>query len=90
MNPVLSSLTDLYNRWDKPEKAEPRYRQLLAAIEKQFGPNNPVLLSTLSNEAKTLRKLGRNEEAEKYEQRILSIRAAMGQPEGDSSAQLPK
>ena len=90
MNPVLSSLTDLYTRWGKPEKAEPRYRQLLAAIEKQFGPNNPALLSTLSNEAKTLHALGRGDEAEKYEQRIQSIRAAMGQPEGDPSAQLPK
>jgi tetratricopeptide (TPR) repeat protein len=91
MNPVLSSLTDLYNRWDKPEKAEPRYRQLLAVLEKQFGPDSPVLLSTLSNEAKMLSKLGRAEEAEKYEQRIQSIRAATGQPEGDPSAQqLPR
>ena len=91
MNPVLSSLTDMYTRWDKPEKAEPRYRQLLAALQKQYGPDSPVLLSTLSNEAKTLRKLGRAEEAEKYEQRIQSIRAATGQPEGDPSAQqLPR
>jgi tetratricopeptide (TPR) repeat protein len=87
MNPVLSSLTDLYSRWDKPEKAEPRYRQLLAALEKQYGPDSPVLLSTLSDEAKTLRKLGRAEEAEKYEQRVQSIRAATGQPDGDPSAQ---
>jgi hypothetical protein len=86
----LSSLCDLYKRWDKPEKAEPRYRQLLAALEKQFGPDSPVLLSVLTDEAKALRELGRTEQAEKYEQRAQTIRTATGQPEGGPSAQLPK
>jgi len=65
MNPVLSSQCDLYARWDKPEKAEPRCHQLLAALEKQFGPDSRVLLSTLAGEGKTLHELGRTEEAAK-------------------------
>jgi len=90
MNTVLSSLCDLYTRWDKPEKAEPRYRQLLAALEGQFGPDSPVLLSTLADESKTLHELGRTGEAAKVDQRLQTIRAATGQPEGQPSAQLPK
>jgi hypothetical protein len=86
----LSSLCDLYTRWDKPEKAEPRYRQLLAAMEKQFGPDSPVLISLLADESKTLHELGRTEEAAKVDKRLQTLRTAMGQPDGPASAQVPQ
>ena len=47
-------------------------------MEKQFGPNSPVLLQVLPNEAKALRALNRPEEAAKIEQRVQTIRAAAG------------
>jgi hypothetical protein len=74
----------------KPELAEPRYRQLLALLEKQYGPDSPVLTGALAGESKMLQELGRTEEAAKVDQRLQAIRVATGQPEGPPSAQLPK
>jgi hypothetical protein len=82
MNPPLSFLCQLYEVWDKPEKLEACDRQLLAVVEKQFGPDSPVLLATLASESKALRGLGRSEEAAKVEQHMKSIREATGQTEG--------
>jgi tetratricopeptide (TPR) repeat protein len=78
----LGTLCDLYDKWGKPDKAEPCYRQLLALLGKQSGPDSPLLLTTLTGEAKALRGLGRSEEAAKVEQRMKSIREASGQTEG--------
>jgi tetratricopeptide (TPR) repeat protein len=89
-NLVLSSLCNLYENWDKPEKGEPRNRQMLAILEKQYGPQSPVIVSVLITEAKMLRELGRQQEAAKFEQRALSIRSATGITESGSTAQLPK
>jgi tetratricopeptide (TPR) repeat protein len=86
----LNSLCDLYDKWNKPEMAEPRYRQLLALLEKQYGPDSPVLISTLARESKSLQVLGHAEEAAKVDQRLQALRAATGQPEGQPSAELPK
>src|SRR5437879_7908471 len=58
----LSSLCNLYDKWDKPDKAEPCDRQILAVVEKQYGANSPVLLPTLTSEAQALRRLGRRSE----------------------------
>jgi len=79
MIPPLSVLCDLYDKWGKPDKSEPCRHQLLSALEKQYGPDSPVLLSTLTSEAQALRSLGRTEEAAKLEQRLNSIRVATGQ-----------
>jgi tetratricopeptide (TPR) repeat protein len=76
------SLCQLYDKWNKPEKAEPLYRRMLAILEKQYGSENPFLLSALTGEAKTLHQLGRSEEAAKVEERMKSIQAATGQTEG--------
>jgi tetratricopeptide (TPR) repeat protein len=89
MNVVLWNLCNLYDKWNKPEKAEPRYLQMLAILEKQYGPDSPVLISSLAAEANTLRKLGRAEEAAKYEQRAQSIRTATGQTGNQAAAQVP-
>jgi hypothetical protein len=55
---------------------------MLKGLEKQYGKDSPVLLSTLTGEANALNKLGRGEEAAKISQRAESIRSAMGQSEG--------
>jgi tetratricopeptide (TPR) repeat protein len=69
----LASLCGLYDKWGKPEKLEPCDRRLIAAIEKQYGPNTAFLEQTLTSEAKTLRTLGRSEEAAQVEQRLKSL-----------------
>jgi hypothetical protein len=79
MIPPLTVLCDLYDKWNKPERSEPCRRQLLSALEKHFGADSPVLLSTLSGEAHALRGLGRPDEAAKVEQRLKTIRTATGQ-----------
>src|SRR5260370_2692912 len=69
----LTSLCGLYDIWAKPEKLEPCDRRLIAAIEKQYGPDTAFLEQTLTREAKTLRTLGRAEEAAQVEQRVKSL-----------------
>jgi len=69
----LASLCRVYADWGKPEKPEPCDRQLVAILEKEFGPDSPQLLSTLKEEAQALRSLHKVEEAAKVEQRIKSI-----------------
>jgi tetratricopeptide (TPR) repeat protein len=88
-NLVLWSLCNLYDKWDKPDKADPRYRQMLAILEKQYGPESPVILSVLTTEARMLRELGRTEEAAEFERRAESIRAATGTTDSQRTAQLP-
>lgn len=88
-NLVLWTLCNLYDKWNKPEKADPRYRQMLAILERQYGPESPVLLSVLTAEASMLHQLGRADEAAQFEKRAETIRAAAGQNAGASAAQLP-
>jgi hypothetical protein len=76
--PPLSVLCDLYTRWDKPEKAEPCYGRLDMMLEKQFGPDHPILLQSLMARAQMLRKLGRADEAKQLEQRVQAISAVSG------------
>jgi hypothetical protein len=51
----LSALCQLYGQWGKPHQS--------AVLEKQYGPGSPVLVSTLSSEAKALRHIGHTGEA---------------------------
>jgi hypothetical protein len=76
----LSTLCGLYDGWGKPDKSEPCHRQTLAILEKQYGANSPVLVSTLTSEAKALQSLGRAEQAAEVEKRLDSIRASMTKP----------
>ncbi len=69
----LTSLCTLYDMWGKPEKLESCDRRLIAAIEKQYGPDTAFLEQTLTREAKTLRTLGRAEEAAQVERRVKSL-----------------
>jgi tetratricopeptide (TPR) repeat protein len=59
----LSTICALYDRWGKPDKVDTYRRQLLLVLEKQYGANSPVLVPVLVSEAKTLRALGKNDEA---------------------------
>ncbi len=76
----LGSLCNLYEKWDKPDKAESCYRQTLAALDKEYGADSPLLLDTLTKEANVLRRLGRSEEAAHIEQRMQSTRASQTDP----------
>ncbi len=78
MNLPIFYLCALYEEWGKPEKAEPRYREYIAMLEKQYGADSPILISVLKDDVRVLQKLGRSEDAAKVEQRIESIRAAVG------------
>jgi tetratricopeptide (TPR) repeat protein len=70
----LSTLCTLYERWNQPGKLEPCDRQLIVAIDKQStGPDTHFLELTLAREAKTLRTLGRPQEAAQIEQRLKSL-----------------
>lgn len=63
----------------QPEKAEPCYSHALAVGEKEFGANNPQIVSVLVDAAQ-LRKLARNDEADKLEKRVASLRGATMNP----------
>ena len=78
MNLPIFYLCALYEEWGKPDKAEPRYREYITMLEKQYGEDSPILISVLKDEARVLQKLGRSEDVTKVEQRIESIRAAVG------------
>jgi tetratricopeptide (TPR) repeat protein len=80
-NSLLASLTllsKLYEAWDQPDKLEACERQLVSLMEKQFGPDSPVLIIALGSEAKALRELGRTEDAGKVEQRLQAIQVNSG------------
>ena len=77
----LSALCGLYDDWGKAEKSEACDSHLLEILEKQYGANSPVLLSTLTSDAKALRTLGRADKAAEIEKKIESIRTAAVNPE---------
>jgi hypothetical protein len=72
----LSIVCTLYDKWGKADKLELYDRQLLAVLEKQFGPNSPQLATTLTSEAHALHSLRREKEAADVENRLASIRSA--------------
>jgi tetratricopeptide (TPR) repeat protein len=75
-----SALCGLYDHWEQADKLMACDEALLKVLEKQYGPNSPILASTLASEAKALRKTGHAEQADKVEQRVASIRTATMTP----------
>ena len=71
-----TALCRTYDLWGRPEKSEPCHEHLLSILEKQYRPDNPILVPELTIEAQALRTLGHNEEAAKVEQRIKTIQAS--------------
>jgi tetratricopeptide (TPR) repeat protein len=69
-------LCSLYDHWDKPEKSQPCWHRATGIMEKTEGMNSPALKDSLMSEANALRKLGRNEEALKLEERVVNIQKA--------------
>jgi tetratricopeptide (TPR) repeat protein len=80
MSIALGSLCYIYDQWDKPDKSAPCHARIVAMAEKQFGPDSPFLVRDLTAEAKSLRQLGRNEEAAKLEQRTQALQSAQTNP----------
>jgi tetratricopeptide (TPR) repeat protein len=72
----LWTLCNLYDQWGKPEKAEPCYSHSLNVAEKEFGADSPELVQVLDADAAQLRKLGRNDEANKIATRAAALRAS--------------
>lgn len=70
---ALMTLCTVYDKWGKTEKLEACDRRLIAILEKEQGPDTRYLEDSLAREAKTLRALGRPEEADKVEQRLKSL-----------------
>jgi tetratricopeptide (TPR) repeat protein len=76
----LTSLCAVYDRTNRPDKAASCHAHMLAILEKQYGPDNPILVGTLTSEANALRAVGHIDDAAKIEQRIKTIQAtAMNQ-----------
>ena len=69
-------MCNFYDRWAKPEKSQPCWHRATGILEKLEGINSPVLKDSLMSEANALRKLGRNDEAQKLEERIANIQKA--------------
>lgn len=66
----------LYDGLNQPEKTEACDRQLIVLMEKTYGQNSPVLAPTLTSQAKALRALGRNAEADDAEKRIQGLKSS--------------
>jgi len=67
------ALCGMYDRWGKPEKSQPCWHRATGIMEKIEGMNSPMLKDSLTAEANALRKLGRNDEAQKLEERVANI-----------------
>jgi hypothetical protein len=57
----------------QPAKSEPCYRDAIALVEKTYGDKSPALAQPLASEAKALRALGRNSEADAVEKRLQQL-----------------
>jgi len=66
----------LYDKWGKDTEAEPLYKRSLAIREKALGPEHPDVAKVCENMAKFYKKIGKTEEAEKFEKRTKKIRSA--------------
>ena len=71
----LNNLAGLYHVQGKYAKAEPLLKRALAISQKTFGPDHPLVATTLENNATLIRETGRPAEAAKMEARAKAIRA---------------
>jgi tetratricopeptide (TPR) repeat protein len=69
----LWGLCDMYDRAGNPEKAQPCWHRATDLMAQQVGENSPQLAQSLTNEANALRKLGKNDDAQKVEERLTKI-----------------
>jgi tetratricopeptide (TPR) repeat protein len=73
----LWGLCDNYERWGKPDKAEPCWDRAAEIMDKQYGKNSPNLVKSFATEADMLRHVGKTREAEMLEQRVAKIQQAV-------------
>jgi hypothetical protein len=76
----VSGLCQVYDASNQSEKSAACHARMVSLEEKQFGAESPYLVRDLTAEAQALRKLGRNDEAAKLEQRTLSLQSAQANP----------
>lgn len=72
----LWTLCSMYDRWNKPDKAEPCYAHSLVVAEKEFGEGSPQIAPILTADAGALRKLGKAQDADKLEKRAAQLQSA--------------
>lgn len=69
----LWGLCDMYDRAGNPEKSQACWHRATDLMAQRMGENSPQLAQSMNNEATALRKLGKNEEAQKIEQRVAGL-----------------
>jgi hypothetical protein len=69
-----------YDQIGNFEKSAACHARMVALGEKRFGADSPYLVQDLTAEAQALRKLGRNDEAAKLEQRTETLHSAQTNP----------
>jgi tetratricopeptide (TPR) repeat protein len=69
----LLSLCILYDHWGNADKLNACDRRLIPIVEKLSGTDTHLLETLLTQQAKSLRTLGRPEEATKIEERLKSL-----------------
>lgn len=78
---VLDALSRYYQRHFEWEKATKACVQVIAASEKNFGPNSPETVKALEHYAVVLRAAGLRNEAEPVEARIAKLKGATDKPD---------
>lgn len=76
----LNTLCAFYDQTANSEKSVSCHARKVSLEEKQFGEESPYLAGDLTAEAQSLRKLGRNDEAAKIEQRTQALQSAQTNP----------
>jgi tetratricopeptide (TPR) repeat protein len=70
----LQALADLYTGEERYSEAETLYKQAVDIWEGSLGPKSPAVAGVLESYVKLLRKMSRNDEAIRVEQRAKAIR----------------
>ncbi len=76
----IAGLCQTYDAAGQMEKSAACHARMVSLEEKRFGSDSPYLVNDLTAEAKALRKLGRNDEALKLEERTHAVQAAQTNP----------
>jgi lipopolysaccharide biosynthesis regulator YciM len=59
----------------KYAEAEPLYKRSLKILEKAFGPDHPHVATVLENMAELYKKMGKEDEVKRFEERAKKIRS---------------
>ncbi len=77
---VLSELADAYRVDGRIEECERTYRDLLAAVEREVGDQDPLLVPILEKYSKVLQGMEHTAEARVLRERARAINEAQGRP----------